>query len=333
MSTIAKIIKYFSSHDFADSIRQRVWNRLGKGIDDDAETALRDVWQANALGNEQARGLDKKSLDKAFGNVADKAGLEIEEESGIRWERILLRAAMWIVPLVMLGGAWLFYRAGVEERNALANTRFVQVFCGNGDVKKVLLPDSTEVWLNSGSVLVYPSRFSGARNVTLIGEAFFKVRHIDDSPFQVSVNHLLVKDIGTSFNVQSYPNLDHTRVTLKEGVVSVNDGHGDYRLSPNQQLVYSNRTGHVDIVKVNASEYVAWSTGEIQFNDEPLPAVLNKLENRYGVNFQVLTGKYDNQHVRLRFNSHEPLAGVLSVMSAVVPGFKWEIDGKNVIVR
>lgn len=277
MSTLAKIIRYFSSHDFADNIRLRVWSRLGKGTDDDAETALQDVWQANAPGGELARGFDKKALDRAFGNVAEKAGMDIGEERGIHWERILLRAAIWIVPLVMLGGAWLFYRAGVEERNALADTSFVQVFCGNGDVKKLLLPDSTEVWLNSGSVLVYPSRFSGGgRNVTLIGEAFFKVRHIDGSPFQVSVNHLQVKDIGTSFNVQCYPNFDQTCVTLKEGVVSVNDGHGDYRLSPNQQLVYSNRTGHVDIDSVDASEYVAWSAGEIQFNDEPLPVVLKK---------------------------------------------------------
>ncbi len=329
MSVLAKIIRYFSKYNFADDIRQRVWYRLGTGIDGDGEKALHEVWEAQS---DERMGRD--ALDDAYYGVAEKVGIEAWDDEGFRWGKNLLRVAACAIPLVLLAGAWFFYRSGVEQRMLLADTRFMQEFCGRGEIRKLVLPDSTEVWLNAGSVVVYPSHFGGGeRNVTLVGEAFFKVRHVHDLPFKVSVNHLVVQDIGTSFNIQSYPNLDDTRVTLKEGVVSVSDGHGDYRLSPNQQLVYSNLTGRVNVRDVDANQYVAWRSGELLFNDAPLPTVLKLLENRYDVHFQVLTGKYDHQCVRLRFDSHESLRGVLSVISAVVPGFKWEMEGKNIIVK
>lgn len=329
MSVLAKIIRYFSKYNFADDIRQRVWHRLGIGIDGDGEKALHEVWETQS-DERMGRG----ALDDAYYDVAEKVGIEAWDDEDFHWGRLLLRVAACAIPLAMLAGAYFFYRSGVEQRKLLADIRLMQEFCGKGEIRKLLLPDSTEVWLNAGSVLVYPSHFGGGeRNVTLVGEAFFKVRHIDNQPFMVSVNHLVVKDIGTSFNIQSYPNWDDTRVTLKEGIVSVSDGHGDYRLSPNQQLVYSNLTGHVNVRDVDANEYVAWSSGELQFNDVPLPTVLKLLENRYDVHFQILTDKHDSQRVRLRFDSHESIRGILSVISAVVPDFKWKMEGRNVIVK
>lgn len=39
--------------------------------------------------------------------------------------------------------------------------------------KEVILPDSSIVWLNAGSLLKYPKKFNNKRSVTLEGEAFF----------------------------------------------------------------------------------------------------------------------------------------------------------------
>lgn len=329
MSVLAKIIKYFSKYNFTEDIRIRVWKRLGNNIDNDAEEALHEVWKLQS-GNK----MSKHALDDAYHIVAKRAGIETLNSEEFRWGRFLLRVAGWVLPLFMLAGSYFFYQKGLTQRDILAKTHFIQEFSRRGEIKKVMLPDSSEVWLNSGSVLVYPSYFSNnERNIVLIGEAYFKVRHIDSSLFQVSVNRLNVKDIGTSFNIQSYPTLDDTRVTLKDGLVSVSDGHTDYSLKPNQQLVYSNLTGKVSIKDVDVKEYVAWRTGELQFDGEPLPKVLKILEYRYNVHFQIMANKYDHQCVRLRFERQENIEDILAVISLVVPDFKWKMDGKNIVVQ
>lgn len=51
---------------------------------------------------------------------------------------------------------------------------------------KITLEDSTEVWLNSESRLIYPESFSREeRRVTVTGEAFFRVAHDPERPFYV----------------------------------------------------------------------------------------------------------------------------------------------------
>ena len=45
-----------------------------------------------------------------------------------------------------------------------------------GQRAQLVLQDGTEVWLNAKSKLIYPARFTDdKRNVTIEGEAFFKV--------------------------------------------------------------------------------------------------------------------------------------------------------------
>ncbi|MDD4756014.1 MAG: FecR family protein, partial [Prolixibacteraceae bacterium] len=67
-----------------------------------------------------------------------------------------------------------------------------------------ILPDSSIVWLNSGSELIFPAHFSGSRPVTLKGEAFFQVKEANSS-FLVETAYGAVEVKGTSFNVKAYP--------------------------------------------------------------------------------------------------------------------------------
>jgi len=329
MSVLAKIIKYFSKYDFPEGICIRVWNRLSNNIDKDAEEALHEVWELQSDNK-----MSKHALDASFHIMAQKAELNASNHKDFPWARLLLRVAVWMIPIIMLVCSCFFYQKGLSQRKILAETHFIQVFCKKGETKKVILPDSSEVWLNSGSALVYPSRFNNnERNIVLIGEAYFKVRHIAESPFQVSVNNLKVKDIGTSFDVQSYPDRDETRVTLNEGLVSVSDGRTNYHLKSNEQLIYSNLTGKVSIKDVDAKGYVAWKDGELKFDGEPLLEVLKILEYRYDVHFQIVNNNHANQYIRLRFNPQENIEDILSVISLIVPDFKWEMNGKKVVVQ
>ncbi len=87
-----------------------------------------------------------------------------------------------------------------------------------GEVQKVLLPDSSTVWLNANSSITYTEDFGTAeRRISLEGEAFFDVRRNEKVPFIVATQGAFVRVLGTSFNLKQ----ENGEVTLavEEGVV------------------------------------------------------------------------------------------------------------------
>jgi ferric-dicitrate binding protein FerR (iron transport regulator) len=73
-----------------------------------------------------------------------------------------------------------------------------------GQKTKIILPDGSKVWLNSESRLEYSSVFTGKRQVSLVGEAFFEVAKNPNKPFQVFSNGVLTTALGTSFNINAF---------------------------------------------------------------------------------------------------------------------------------
>ncbi|HEX8461906.1 MAG TPA: FecR family protein, partial [Segetibacter sp.] len=73
-----------------------------------------------------------------------------------------------------------------------------------GGQYQIVLSDGTKVWLNAASSLKFPASFSGnQRNVQLTGEAYFEVAKNKAMPFNVAVNNLNIKVLGTHFNVNA----------------------------------------------------------------------------------------------------------------------------------
>ncbi len=328
MSTLSKIIAYFADHDVSQPLRRRVWQRLAAGpLDDDTEAELRHVWK-ELEGTAQ---MDDASLRQAYRHVREKTSATTRRSA--RRTRWLLHAAVWVIPVLILGAAaWLYLQAVHQERQ-LSQVSLIQVFTAKGETRHVVLPDSSEVWVNGGSALVYPSVFLSDRCVTLMGEAYFKVRHHEEKPFLVSINQLTLRDLGTTFNVSSFPDTPRTLVTLESGALSVDAPKRSYLLKPDEQLSYSTRTGAVTVRNVAASDYTSWRNGIVCVNDEDFRAVLRQLEQTYGVTFHVQTARYDNQRVRMHFDRHESLSKILSVFAALVPGMKYEMDGNDVYIR
>lgn len=77
------------------------------------------------------------------------------------------------------------------------------------------MPDSSEIWLNAGTAIKYPEKFSKAqRLVYLDGEAYFSVRKDVAKPFIVETSQLSVKVLGTRFNVKAYADDELVTTTL-----------------------------------------------------------------------------------------------------------------------
>lgn len=111
------------------------------------------------------------------------------------WRFSRTAAAILLLPVLIISG-FLFYQ--LNQLRSMP-TEQVELVAAYGVVSKVTLSDGSEVWLNSGSKLVYPRRFQeGTRQVYLSGEAYFKVEsdkshRFDAQPIQVdSLSHSLV---------------------------------------------------------------------------------------------------------------------------------------------
>ena len=154
------IIKYFFSHDVTDEIATKVQHRLANSEDDTEET-FHEVW--NGLDDVAA---DDKSTEEAWQRTTQAIwGQGSHMPKLYAWLRV---AAIWMIPVALICSTYFFYKQMSCEPNYYEEVRFIHKFTAYGERELVTLPDSTKVWLNSGSTLIYPSRFvSKERNVCL----------------------------------------------------------------------------------------------------------------------------------------------------------------------
>lgn len=147
------------------------------------------------------------------------------------------------------------------------------------------LEDGTRVWLNAASELRYPVAFKGGeRTVYASGEIYFEVARDEKRPFYVWLNDSVrVRVLGTSFNVNAYPDERFAEVTLVEGRVRTYAGERSYELNPNQQLRVDRDGGEASVRVVDVYDYIAWKDGQYVFNEKPLFQVAAVLERWYGV--------------------------------------------------
>lgn len=153
-----------------------------------------------------------------------------------------------------------------------------------GGEYKLELADGTLVWLNSDSELRYPVKFVGnQREVQLKGEGYFKVSKNPEKPFRVMVGDMVVKVLGTSFNINAYKDQDNILTTLVSGKVDIQDVTGESLvvMKPNQQVDF--RHGQVFVKEVDVARFVSWIDGKFYFNDMTLENIMSQLQRWYDI--------------------------------------------------
>lgn len=141
-----------------------------------------------------------------------------------------------------------------------------------GKRSTLTLSDGSKVWINSGSVLEFPTQFTGNdREVRLAsGEMYIEVEPDKKKPFYVHASEFNVRVYGTKFNVSAYANSPKS-IVLVEGSVGLQaiDGQ-EINLIPNEQAVYS-QNGTFNTQKVNANHFISWKNGYLMFEDYSTP--------------------------------------------------------------
>jgi transmembrane sensor len=161
-------------------------------------------------------------------------------------------AVSWIIVFA-LGALVSFFmtRSLHEPFSRLSKTN---VTAPLGSVTLIDLPDGSKVWLNAGSEITYnPSFGQSERNVKLTGEAYFDVKTNKSIPFLVKTSDVIIKAIGTKFNVKAYPDENIITATLEEGKIMLTSLHGPgpkepVLLKPNEMYTYHKSLGKADEV-------------------------------------------------------------------------------------
>jgi len=152
---------------------------------------------------------------------------------------------------------------------------------------KVELSDGTLVWLNSGSKLTYPETFTqSAREVTLEGEGYFKVKSDQKHPFYVNVGTMSIKATGTAFNVTNYPNEAFLQVLLEHGKLELvrKVGKSDQqicRIHEGEMLKYQQSSNSICVKKVDVNKYTSWTRGKLIFRNDKMDEVITRIGRQY----------------------------------------------------
>ncbi|OQP47881.1 FecR family protein [Niastella populi] len=225
----------------------------------------------------------------------------------------------------------LVYKAGKFEGGSIAVWNTLTTV--KAETYQLLLSDGSKVWLNSGSSIRYPVHFVGnERKVEITGEAYFEVTHNSRQPFIVKANSMEVQVLGTTFNINAYPDEGAIKTTLVAGKVKVLNRAASTEqsavLAPGQQAQLQSEKISV-ARQVNIDQAVAWRYGRFQFDRDDIKTVMRQIARWYDVEVSY-EGEITNKEFWGKVSRDLNASEMLKVLE--VYGVHFKIDGKRIIV-
>lgn len=215
-----------------------------------------------------------------------------------------------------------------------AEIKYITKNTEKGQKLTTKLSDGTTVQLNAGSSITFPEHFSSKdRQVTMSGEAFFNVSEDHARPFIISTGDLTTQVLGTSFNIEAYPEDTDIRVTVESGKVLVtknNDENISSVLTSGQQAHYDMIRHKLEWRQVRMDAFINWKNGVLQFNDISMVEAIKKMERWYGVEFEYDNSKMLNNCFISSTYTEESLEHVLQSMKFIT-GLSYKFLSKEKI--
>ncbi|SEB43909.1 ferric-dicitrate binding protein FerR, regulates iron transport through sigma-19 [Tenacibaculum sp. MAR_2009_124] len=232
-------------------------------------------------------------FDKVYANLNDRIKTKKSKVFKLNWKYIAAASIALLVGLLFFVDTSVKYETSYGEKMA------------------VLLPDSSQVYLNSkASISFNEKNWDSNRKVVLKGEAFFKVKK--GKKFKVVTDLGNVSVLGTQFDVQT--SKDYVEVKCFEGKVSVVSGN-EKNILTGGKASRSFRNGVTENWGISNQEPL-WKNGESSFQSIALKYVIYSIENQYGISIkadkinleQKFTGGYTHSDLKVALKTvFEPM--------------------------
>ncbi len=299
-SNISKIIKMFLSARFPSETEEKVQKWIIKDQNQQAKAkASLDYW--NEL-DVEADSSTYVSLER----VNLRTGYNKEHLTNVASYQKFARVAAVIVPLFLLAGGMFYY---LSPRNEM-----IEVSVAYGEQKRLILPDSSEVWLNAGSSILYPETFA------------------KESPFIVETSQLSVKVLGTRFNVKAYPNDEKITTTLTSGKVEVSvRSQPPHILKPDEQLTYDKKSSDIHISVIDTNDTNCWMAGKLVFTNASAGEIFRTLERHYNTTIDNTAIIPASKRYTVKFLKDESLNEILNILKDII-GFDYQQYEKKIVL-
>jgi transmembrane sensor len=194
------------------------------------------------------------------------------EAGSTNWTALRIAAGIVIIITAGIFG-WRWFNQPTQTLALVTDTKVAQD----------TLPDGSTAFLNKKSSIVYEyNPREKTRKVKLKGEGYFDVVHEEERPFVIETDEALIRDLGTSFNIKSYPDSDTIEVVVQTGVVQF------YTLKDPGMMINAGETGYYSkrnkvftkLVKADTN-VLAYKTRVFSFHNTDLRSVIEQINEVY----------------------------------------------------
>lgn len=242
-------------------------------------------------------------------------------------------AVVLIASLIGIIAYQNFYSPPVAE---IVEPVLREIVTKKGQLANLVLSDGTEVQLNADSKLMLPTVFeANKREVFLEGEAYFDVAKNPDKPFYIHSGAALIRILGTSLGVRSYPEDENVSVVVKEGKVSLQSGNTsgsatEAILNPGQAGLLHLSDNSISTRPVADMElYLSWTEGYLKFKNTPMQEVARQLERKYDIEVELKSDAIKHLKLTAKLKSRS-IKNVLDVISTSI-GVRYSLNNQNVV--
>jgi ferric-dicitrate binding protein FerR (iron transport regulator) len=184
----------------------------------------------------------------------------------------------------------IYHQDGVSVSDAKIDnadiSTYNQLIVPDGKRSVLTMSDSSKIWVNAGTRLVYPIAFpDNKREIYVEGEIFLNVIPDAQRPFTVRTSQANIKVLGTEFNVSTYGGEGNLAVALVTGAVDIRFGDRNFSLKPNDVYICQNGKNSVEN-NTDIYKYISWKDGLYIFTSERLDVITAHLTRYYGVNIE-----------------------------------------------
>ena len=293
------------------------------------------TWQTADISNDTMFAKIKAEIEKRSHITAQQLAKPVIRIKSQKWKIFFRYAAILIIAF---GLSWIIKISISNISNigiaTVTSPEYNEILAPIGSKTKLILPDSTIVWLNAGSKIEYPADFAAQRVVNLEGEAYFHVTHHTSVPFTVHAFGVNVTVMGTIFNINAYQNEAEVITTLVEGKIALkfdDDQSKQTFLTPNQQLVFNKYSKEITLADVDSELFISWVNGYFRFENISFDQIARHFEHAYGITIRFEDESLKTNRFTGTFLQNGNIESVLELLREI-KSFNYTIQGNQITI-